>query len=430
MFKKHLLRTALLASASALLLTACFESPNDSSANGNADSVAVPVDYAFLDTSGNSTVVYTGQTARLLLIHDIQTAARTGRGASAPITAESILKYYNNRDSDSLNILTTVGSFTPFHTKYVQIQTGRFLSDKISPDTVIGYGVTADSLVKRWAAQIAANSQDAGKRANEEAYLDANGMDLSQMISKVLAGAVAYYQASEIYFKDITTKNNTALVSGTNYTEMEHRWDEAFGYFGASRDYLSKYLDTNFVSQSTSFKDANNDGKIDFRSEYNFSMMGRYTGRRDLGIAGQDWNGDAFRAFVKGRALISGKKSTDAIAAQRDIALRVWDDVYASNVISYIKNVKGKLATDSSTTRIAVSGAWSELKAFAVCLQFNSGRKISNADLVKLQNWIGHGPVLTGPGRIEYLGKLDSAKALVQSVYGFSNAQVDAASWL
>jgi hypothetical protein len=312
----------------------------------------------------------------------------------------------------------------------VQLQTGRYLNDKISPDTVIGYGVTADSLMKRWAGQIAANSQDAGKRATEELYLDSNGMDLSQMISKVLAGSVAYYQASEVYFKDITTRNNTTLVTGTNYTEMEHRWDEAFGYFGASRDHVSNYLDTNFAVASTSFKDANGDSKIDFRSEFNFSMMGRYTARRDLGLPGQDWNGNAFRAFVKGRALISAKKSTAAIGAQRDIALGVWDDVYASNVISYIKNVKGKLATDNSTTRIAVSGAWSELKAFAVCLQFNSNRKISNADLAKLQNWIGHGPVLTGPGRIEYVNKLDSAKALVQSVYGFSNAQVDAPSWL
>jgi len=430
MFKKNLLRSALLASASALLLTACFESPNDSGDAGNADSVSVPVDYAFLDSNGASTVVYTGQTARLLLIHDIQTAARAGRGASAPITAGSILKYYYNRDTDSLDILASVGSFTRFHTKYAQIQGGRYLDDKISPAVVIGYGVTADSLVKRWAAQLAANSQDAGKRANEEAYLDSNGMDLSQMISKVLAGAVAYYQASEIYFKDITTRNNTALVTGTNYTEMEHRWDEAFGYFGASRDHLSKYTDSNFVSQTTSFKDANTDGKIDFRSEYNFSMMGRYTARRDLLLPGQDWNGDAFRAFVKGRALITGKKSTAAIAAQRDIALRVWDDVYASNVISYIKNVKGKLATDSSTTRIGVSGAWSELKAFAVCLQFNSARKISDADLLKLQNWIGHGPKLKGADRVEYLNKLDSAQALVKSVYGFSDAQVNAGSWL
>jgi hypothetical protein len=412
------------------MFTACFESPSDSGDAGNNDSVSVPTNYAFVDANGVSTVVYTGQTARLLLIHDIQTAARAAKGTGSPITAASILKYYYNADADSLDILMPVGALARFHTKYAQIQGGRFLNDKISPDTVIGYGVTADSLVKRWAAQIAANSQDAGKRATEEVYLDANGMDLSQMISKVLAGAVAYYQASEIYFKDITARNNTALVSGTNYTEMEHRWDEAFGYFGASRDYVSNYLDTNFVSAATSFKDVNTDGKIDFRSEFNFSMMGRYTARRDLGIAGQDWNGDAFRAFVKGRALISAKKSTEAIAAQRAIALDIWDKVYASNTISYIKNVQGKLATDVSTTRVGVSGAWSELKAFAVCLQFNSSRKISNADLVKLQTWIGNGPVMTGPGRIEYLNKLDSAKTLVQSVYGFTNAQVNAASWL
>src|SRR5690606_15456873 len=285
-------------------------------------------------------------------------------------------------------------------------------------------------LVKRWAAQIAANSQDAGKRGTAEVYLDSNGMDLSQMLSKVLAGAVAFHQATDVYLKDITTRNNTALVNGSNYTEMEHRWDEAFGYFGASRDYVSNYVDADFPNAATSYKDANNDGKIDFTSEYNFSMMGRYTARRDIGIAGQDWSGDVFRAFVKGRALISARKSTDSIAAQRAIIADLREQVYAANTISYIKNVQGKLATDSSTTRVGVSGAGSELKAFSICLQCSPYKRATDAELLKLQNWIGNGPVLTGPGRVEYLNKLDSAKALVKDIYDFSDAQVNAASWL
>lgn len=433
MRNETLLRPAWLAPVAALLLTACFESPNEPK-GGDGDSISVPSNYAFVDSAGQSTVVYTGQTVRNLLIADIQAAARVA-GATGytggPVTAESILKYYAHVDADSLDILSNVAApLTRLQTKYARIQGTRRLDDKVSGAVVIGYGVNTDSLVKRWAAQIAANSQDAGKRGTAEVYLDSNGMDLSQMLSKVLSGAVAFHQATDVYLKDITTRNNVALVNGTNYTEMEHRWDEAFGYFGASRDYVSGYVDADFPSAATSYKDANGDGKIDFGSEYNFSMMGRYTARRDIGITGQDWSGDIFRAFVKGRALISAKKSTDSIAAQRKIVADIWEKVYAANTISYIKNVKGKLATDSSTTRVGISGAWSELKAFAICLQFSPYKKATDAELLKLQNWIGHGPVLTGPGRIEYLNKLDSAQTLVKGIYEFSDAQVNAESWL
>lgn len=425
---RSLFRTAWLAPAAALMFTACFESPNDSG-SGDAE-VDVPTNYTFLGPDGQSNVVYTGQTTRLLLIHDIQSAARVAGAADytgGAITAASILKYYQHVDADSLEIRTTVASpLVPLHTRYPQIQLTRSLHDKISSDTVIGYGVTADSLVRRWAAQIAANSQDALKLGTAEVYHDSNGMDLSQMLSKVLAGAVAYHQGTAVYMQPITTRNNVDLVNGANYTQMEHHWDEAFGYFGAARDYVSNYTDEDLNNASLSHKDANGDGKIDFGSEYNFSMMGRYAGRRDLGIAGQDWSGDAFKAFVKGRALISSKQSADAIAAQRAIVADVWEKVYAANTITYIKNVKEKLATDSSTTRLGVSGAWSEMKAFAINLQFSPYKTATDADLAKIQNWFGEGPVLSGSGRVEYLNKLDSAQALIKEIHGFSDAQVAA----
>ena len=45
---------------------------------------------------------------------------------------------------------------------------------------------------------------------------------------------------------------------------MEHKWDEAYGYFGAARDYL-RYSDAQLAGKTPaefSF-DSNGDGKID-----------------------------------------------------------------------------------------------------------------------------------------------------------------------
>src|SRR5690606_25197945 len=81
MSPRSFLRAAWLAPAAALMFTACFESPSDADDVGDADSVAVPTNYAFADSNGQSTVVYTGQTVRNLLIADIQAAARVAGAA-------------------------------------------------------------------------------------------------------------------------------------------------------------------------------------------------------------------------------------------------------------------------------------------------------------------------------------------------------------
>ena len=98
----------LMALPAALLLTACFESPNNS--KGETE-VTPPTTYVFLGANGQSSVDYSGQTVRNLLIVDIQSAARvpadTGfAGTSFAVT--EILKYFTHVDADSLNIRSNV----------------------------------------------------------------------------------------------------------------------------------------------------------------------------------------------------------------------------------------------------------------------------------------------------------------------------------
>ena len=96
--------------------------------------------------------------------------------------------------------------------------------------------------MREWFEIIAANSQDAAKLGTPAVYTDDNGVDLTQMINKVLIGAVPYYQATRVYLGGLLEDENGSPVEGKSYTEMEHHWDEAFGYFGAARDY-SRYSD-------------------------------------------------------------------------------------------------------------------------------------------------------------------------------------------
>jgi hypothetical protein len=423
---------ALAALPAAMLLAACFESPNDSKNNNGGDTtLVISASYEFKGPDTLSSVDYGGQTVRLLLLHDIQSAARVpSTSTGTAITAAEILKYYKHVDADSLAIRATLAdtSKTRLFTKYAQIAANKSLHDKVSPDTVIGYGLTADSLVKLWAATIAANSQTS-KLKTTAVYHDTNGVDLSQLISKVLVGAVAYHQATGVYLQQIATKNNVAVSTGKNYTEMEHNWDEAFGYFGAARNYGAYTAEALNTGGANLYRDENTDGKIDFRSEYNFAMMGRYLGRRDR-IAGQTWSADAFLAFRKGRALISAKRSATEIAAERAKVAKVWENLFAANTITYIKNTRAILDTIKGTNlNTSLSGNWSELKAFAICLQFSPYRSATTEQLAKLQQLIGKYPPRDSVGKVVYRAKLDTALTLVKTIHGFTDAQVNSDTW-
>ena len=122
-----------------------------------------------------------------------------------------------------------------------------------------------------------------------------------------------------------------------------HHWDEAFGYFGAARDY-SRYSDDDLAGKGSGFVfDSNGDGKIDFRSEYNFGLS-RNAGKRDRGGTGVDFTGETFTAFLTGRALISNGGSTTEIAAQRQAAANGMEKVIAATVIHYINDTLADMA--------------------------------------------------------------------------------------
>ena len=85
------------------------------------------------------------------------------------------------------------------------------------------------------------------------AYTTDDGVDMSQMINKVLIGAVPYYQATGVYLNSLLERDNSEARDGTDpYTAMEHAWDEAFGYFGAARDYF-RYTDDQLAGKVDDF---------------------------------------------------------------------------------------------------------------------------------------------------------------------------------
>lgn len=441
--------------------------------------VEAPETYTFQSRfSEESSVSYTGQTMRQVLIADLKKdiGALTDNIDSGSFTPESgdviaRMNFYYDFDGSTAGttehgINTSPGTA---QTTYNDIAEGKNLVGKVAGNDEVGQHKdwasafvgwddpdvsTPASLVEHWFEQL---EQLAIDRANgtipqtpggdeiSEVYITESGQDLQQLIQKFLLGAVAFSQGVDDYLDDDTDgkgllSDNTESDEGAAYTSLEHQWDEGFGYFGAARNYL-EYTDEELAGAggreafANGYHDADGDGAIDLTSEMNFDYAA-YAADRDLGSAEgakTDYTQDAFEAFVRGRAIIAeadGALDEDQLAelkAQRDIAVTAWEKVIAANVVHYLNATLQDMSTfDSSDYNFADHAKhWSEMKAFALSLQFNPRTPLTDAQLSTLQDKMGKAPALPDDANVDaYKTALLDARALLQDAYGFADANM------
>lgn len=416
-------------------LTACDNSNPVDGGEDNTD-IEVPTAYSFESRfeDGVSAVAYPGQVTRNLLIQDLKIMTdRLAQEGAEPVAEEDLLARYEYSDQD-LAILTGTDPDAAAE-QYNDIATDKSLAGKVTSQygnqELIGRDVTADELVRQYLAIIASNAQDPDKLGTPAVYTTEEGVDLSQMVNKLLLGAVVYSQATGKYLDLIGSDDNAGPAGdGEPFTQMAHHWDEAFGYFGAARDY-AQYSDEDLTSGNI-YQDTDGDGQIDFSSEYNFTYA-TYAGKRDAGGTGVNFTQDLFNAFLEGRTAIVNESALDEILQHRDKAARVWEKVVAANIVHYLNSALGDMEelTQSQVgekNNEEYNEHWSEGKGFAYALQYNAFREITDEELRQLHDLLGGAPVYALPGSEEaqsYQADLNAAKDLLQDVYGFSDANME-----
>ncbi len=426
---------AVLLTVTSLFLSACGSDEEDEvdALEEEAATITVPPAYVFDSrfAAGESSVSYSGQVVRNLLLQDLKSLTDSvGKDGGRSITVDDMLRLYEYDDALNLKTRTTTGSLPASESQYSALSTGKNLVGKISDEPVIGYNRTADDLVREWFATIAENSQDPDKLGTPMAYTSDDGVDMSQMVNKVLIGAVPYYQATGVYLGGLLERDNSEARNGTDpYTAMEHAWDEAFGYFGAARDY-SRYTDEQLAGKVDDFTfDSNSDGSIDFKSEYNFGLS-RNAGKRDKGGSGVDFTQEIFSAFLAGRTAITNQGSVAEISAYRQTAANGMEKVIAATVVHYINDTlsdMSKLGTaDESISNL--NKHWAEMKGYTVALQYNPFRLITDGQLAELHGIMGKAPIYDQPGSNAYNTQVNNykrAKDVMQAAYGFSNTNME-----
>ena len=293
----------------------------------------------------------------------------------------------------------------------------------------------------------AAATSDFPIDAETPLYLTPEGLDLVQLTQKFLLGAVNFSQGVDDYLDDdVDDKglraDNTELASEANYTALEHFFDEAYGYWGAARDY-SAYTDEEIAARGgradyeNGYFDTNADGSIDLESEYNFSASVN-AAKRDLGSdpsSPTDFTAEADLAWRTGRMLITSAYETgtpldtDALAAARDTIALTWEKAIAATAIHYVNDVLGDMsAIDEDSYSFADHAKhWGELKGFALSFQFNPDSPME-ADFAELHALIGDTPVGASPTNpvndTGYREALLAARALMGDAYDFDEANV------
>ncbi|MGB5812638.1 MAG: DUF4856 domain-containing protein, partial [Polyangiales bacterium] len=281
-------------------------------------------------------------------------------------------------------------------------------------------------------------------------YLTPEGHDLTQLAQKLLLGGVNFSQGTDDYLDDdVDGKGLLAaneLDEDNNYTTLEHHWDEAYGYFGAARDY-GMYTDDEIAAADgreayrAGYFDSNDDGLIDLTREYNFSASVN-AAKRDRGsteAAPTDFTGDADLAWRTGRAIIAAaydageEVDMTALGAQRDAIVTTWEKALAATAVHYINDVLGDMDSIGTADYSFADHAkhWSELKGFALSFQFNPRSPMSDSDFAAVHVAVGDAPVGASPtspsNDADYRAQLLEARALIGDAYDFDEANL--ASW-
>ncbi|MDP2561497.1 DUF4856 domain-containing protein [Psychrobium sp. 1_MG-2023] len=476
----------------------------DKKDNTFSDSIVLTVtneldSYDFLNADGESSVAYSGQIARQVLIKELFSFIGTLETTStvldtfedgAALKAELMSRYAGTKDEwnesvdDTLEfttepeaVQTTYGSLSGSHKNLqgkIAGKDGAFdgtnrdsaTQDKNWDTDLVGWNAkgsaTPDGVVIALFDQLAANLDTFKAGSTREnvigetitkLYVNEDGTNSRQLVQKFIMGAVNFSQAADDYLDDATegkgllAGNITGDKDGSKpYTALEHQFDEGFGYFGAARNY-HEYSDDEIAGKGGRpewqvFNDSNADGKIDLMSEYNFGHSTN-AAKRDRNTADKpnptDFTKDAFDAFLKGRHIIAqavgGEFTTEQAAelkAEAQKAVMAWEKAIAATAVHYVNDTIAdleKLGTDGYTSDDFndLAKHWSELKGFALSLQFNPSSPVSAEDFAMIQDKIGMKPVLTAAEVPAYKDELLEARALLAAAYEFDAENV--ADW-
>ena len=297
----------------------------------------VPSTYNFENVS------YSGQTTRMDMLEELVAYIKTSHTSSgAALDAQKMKDMY-------------AGVNAPFSDADLNASTKNLQGKTYFEDTT--YYIDVLDSAAAHAQVLGAENGKGGvlEGAGRIILVDANGFEYAQVIDKGLMGSVFYYQSLDYYLTDekIGDAVDNSTVEPGKGTNKEHHFDEAFGYFGAPKDFPSNTDDARFWAK---YCNGSN------------SIIG---------------SNKIMDEFLKGRAAISNKDKT----AQDDAVAQIktsWEKIAAATAIHYF-NASISNFTDDAERCHVLSEAWEFTKA----IKYNRDASISGTKVQEVLDALG-----------------------------------------
>lgn len=243
--------------------------------------IEVPVTYSF-ERDGESTVSFSGQTTRILMGEELIATMLDFDTASEQL----LLDMYANEN-------------TPFSNEDLNASDKSVRGKVAASQDYFSNNSAASATIKQFFADLISAQIDEvfpGESTVAEAgvpgqiadggstrYVNSKGLEYNQAVTKGLIGALMVDQALNNYLgtavldagTNIADNDNDIVAEGKPYTNMEHKWDEAYGYaygtaanlsnpnptIGEDDSFLNKYIgrvegDSDFAGTAAAIFDA------------------------------------------------------------------------------------------------------------------------------------------------------------------------------
>ncbi|MCF8714947.1 DUF4856 domain-containing protein [Joostella atrarenae] len=315
----------------ASLAIASCSSDDDNMGGEEVIEVTAPASYVF-NRGSETTVSFTGQTQRIAMATELASAMMDFDNSSEALLLNVYANEENPFSDTALNesgksIKSKVAASAEYFatntvlSNEIKTKLEGFLSSQIN-EVFPNQEVVAEKGV---AGQIT------GVGSTRIRYVSANGLEYNQTFAKSIIGSLMLDQAINNYLSDDVldqgdnrSNNDDDIVEdGKNYTTMEHKWDEAYGYlYGASQDPTNPNLtlgDDRFLNSYL--------GQVDEDSDFN-------------GVAA-----NVFDAFKLGRAAIVAK-NYEVRDEQAEIIQENLSIVPAVRAVHYLMGGKASIEAE------------------------------------------------------------------------------------
>ena len=309
--------------------------------------VVAPANYEFV-RDGASTVSFSGQTARLNMADEIYNALNTNT-----FTKAQLLEMFNNGTGFSTDALNNSGKVVGSKTASGCNHGALAVTKARYTDMLEDF---ADNVIPAWTATASNGSAGLLTDSKRTINVNAKGWEVDQTFIKGIIGGMCVDQIVNNYLDpcqlDSGTRRddntNGILSSGKNYTDMEHKWDEGFGYlYGQEEDASRVDLGTSPLGNGTTL--------MKYFKKINDSNM---PGISEI----------VFDAFKLGRAAIVAG-DYELRDAQAKIIMIHLSKVVGYKAVDYLEGYMDKMAAGNNADAIH---ALSEGYGFILSLMFTN----------------------------------------------------------